>query len=108
MPFVKGQSGNPKGRKPGTLTKTTVDVREAIAAFAQANVHQMGVWLNDIEDPAKRMDLYLRAIEYHIPKIGRVEVTGKDGGPVQTERIERVIIDPANPDPARIPPAADA
>ncbi len=83
MPFKPGQSGNPAGRKPGTLRKTTVDVREAIAQFAQANVENMGQWLLQIEDPAKRLDLYLRAIEYHIPKLGRLEHTGQDGGPVE-------------------------
>lgn len=57
----------------------TADVREAIAVFAAANVEQMGEWLNAIDDPAKKMDLYLRAIEYHIPKLARQEHTGKDG-----------------------------
>jgi len=96
MPFKPGQSGNPAGRKIGALTKTTVDVREAIAQFAKANVEHMGEWLNAVEDPAKRLDLYLRAIEYHIPKLGRTELTGKDGGNINITRIEQVIIDPAN------------
>lgn len=77
------------GRQQGTPNKTTRDVREAIAAFAEANVDKMGEWLaavadGDAEqerkaDPGKALDLYLRAIEYHIPKLGRTELTGKDG-----------------------------
>ena len=67
------------GRAKGTPNKATTDVRAAIAVFAQAHVGQMGAWLLEVEDPAKRLDLYLRAIEYHIPKLGRVEHTGKDG-----------------------------
>jgi hypothetical protein len=106
MAFKPGQSGNPRGKPKGTLSKVTVDVRQAIAVFAQANVENMSVWLNEIEDPAKRLDLYLRAIEYHLPKLGRMEHTGADGGPVQTERIERLIVDPANPDRKSLPPAA--
>lgn len=70
------------GRQQGTPNKTTRDVREAIALFAQANVHKMDEWLEAVE-PAKRMDLYLRAIEYHIPKLGRTEHTGEGGGPVR-------------------------
>lgn len=35
------------------------------------------------------------------------EHTGPDGGPIQIERIERVIVDPANPDPEGVPPPAD-
>jgi hypothetical protein len=75
--------GIPKtgGRKAGVGNKTTVDVREAIAAFAAANVGQMTTWLASIDDPAKKLDLYLRAIEYHIPKLARSEQTGLDGGP---------------------------
>lgn len=82
MPFKPGQSGNPAGRKPGTVTKTTVDVRRAIATFASANVEKMGEWLDAIPDPAKKMDLYLRALEYHVPKLGRTELTGKDGAKI--------------------------
>ena len=68
------------GRKAGVGNKTTVDVREAIAAFALANVGQMTTWLSSIDDPAKKLDLYLRAIEYHIPKLARSEVSGLNGG----------------------------
>jgi len=57
-------------------------VREAIAEFARANVDHMSEWLEAIPDPARRLDLYLRAIEYHIPKVARTEVTGADGGPL--------------------------
>jgi len=69
------------GSRQGKPNKTTVDVREAIAAFAAANVGQMTEWLAGIDDPAKKLDLYLRAIEYHIPKLARSEQTGVDGGP---------------------------
>jgi hypothetical protein len=34
-----------------------------------------------LEDPGKAADLYLKAIEYHIPKLARSEQTGPDGGP---------------------------
>lgn len=74
-----------QGRKKGVPNKATRDVREAIATFASANVDQMGVWLAQIDDPAKRMDLFLRAIEYHIPKLARTEQTGEGGGPVKQE-----------------------
>jgi hypothetical protein len=29
-----------------------------------------------------------------VPDLSNIEHTGKDGGPVQVERIERVIVDP--------------
>lgn len=70
------------GSRLGVPNKATRDVREAIAAFAQANVEHMSEWLGAIDDPAKKMDLYLRAIEYHIPKQARTEHTGPGGGPI--------------------------
>lgn len=70
------------GRPKGSPNKATKDVREAIAVFATAHAESMGEWLTAVEDPAKRLDLYLRALEYHIPKLARQEHTGKDGGAV--------------------------
>ena len=72
------------GRKAGVGNKTTVDVRNAIALIAQDNAGNFARWLNEVaaEDPGKAADLYLKAIEYHIPKLARSETTGKDGGPV--------------------------
>ena len=67
------------GRPKGVPNKATTEVREAIAAFASANVGQMGEWLNEVQDPAKKLDLFLRAIEYHIPKLARTEGTGPEG-----------------------------
>jgi hypothetical protein len=67
------------GRTKGTPNRSTADVRKVIAAFAEANAGLMHEKLNQIEDPAKWMDSYLRAIEYHIPKLGRTELTGADG-----------------------------
>jgi hypothetical protein len=34
-------------------------------------------------DPAKAADLYLRAIEYHIPKLARTELVGENDGPIE-------------------------
>ena len=74
------------GRPRGIPNRTTMDVRQAIAVFAEANVQRMSGWLQDIEaldGPAKAMELYLRALEYHVPKLGRSEVTGDGGGPIE-------------------------
>lgn len=71
------------GRKAGVGNRTTVDVRNAIALIAQDNVENFARWLGEvaIEDPGRAADLYLKAIEYHIPKLARSENTGLDGGP---------------------------
>lgn len=41
------------------------------------------------KDPGKAADLALRLAEYHIPKLGRTEVTGKDGEPVRVVVVDR-------------------
>lgn len=70
------------GRQKGTPNKSTSDVRAAIAVFAQAHVGAMSKWLIEVEDPAKRLDLYLRALEFYMPKLARSEHTGADGNPI--------------------------
>ena len=89
------QPENTGGRPKGSPNKATAAVREAIAVFAEGNAHKLQEWLDDVAkgsngnrpDPAKAADLYLRAIEYHIPKLARTEMTGIDGGPVQVSGI---------------------
>ena len=72
------------GRKKGTVNKATADVRSTIALIAERNVTQLERWMEAIakDDPNKAADLFLRMIEYHIPKLQRSELTGKDGGPL--------------------------
>jgi hypothetical protein len=86
--------GIPKtgGRKAGVGNKTTVDVRNAIALIAQNNAGNFAQWLGEValEDPGKAADLYLKAIEYHIPKLARSEVSGPDGGPQVVEATWRI------------------
>lgn len=73
-----------KGRVKGVPNKTTSDVRAAIAQLAEANVGRCQEWLDAIaiKDPEKALDLYLKMIEYHIPKLARSELTGKGGAAI--------------------------
>ena len=73
---------NKGGRPKGALNRTTASVRETIARVAERRAEDVERWLIGVaaNDPAKALDLYLRMIEYHIPKLSRAEVTGEDGG----------------------------
>ena len=79
------------GRPKGSPNKATAAVREAIAVFAEGNAHKLQEWLDDVAmgvggnkpDPAKAADLYLRAIEYHIPKLARTEHINDNDGPIE-------------------------
>jgi hypothetical protein len=72
------------GRPKGSPNKSTAAVREAIAKMAEMNAPRFSNWLDAVaaKSPEKACDIYLRAIEYHIPKLARTEVTGQDGQPV--------------------------
>jgi hypothetical protein len=83
----------PGGRKKGTPNKVTRDVREAIAKFAESTVEDFTDWVRSIPDPAKRCDIFLRTIEYHVPKLGRSELTGPGGGPIQFSDMSEEQID---------------
>ena len=65
------------GRPKGVPNRATTAVREAIAAFAEANVGKLQAWLEATarKNPEKAADLFLRALEYHVPKLARTETT---------------------------------
>src|SRR5215831_6115336 len=64
------------GSRKGIPDRTTRDIRVALAAFDEANVGQLQTWLDAIaeKDPAKAADLFVRVLEYHVPKFARSEV----------------------------------
>ncbi len=79
------------GRIKGVPNKTTQNVREMIAMVAEQNASKFSEWLERVAegdaktkpDPGKAAELYLKAIEYHIPKLARTEVSGSNGTPLE-------------------------
>jgi len=84
----KGGKREGAGRPAGVPNKATAEVKEAIAAFTSANVDKLDMWLNSIDDPAKRLDLYFKALEYTMPKLARSEMVGNDGGPMVVQIVK--------------------
>lgn len=73
------------GRGKGTPNKATLQAREAIARFVDGNAHRLNGWLDEIaanDGPKAAFQCFSDLIEYHVPKLARTEITGKDGGPV--------------------------
>ena len=74
-----------KGRPKGSLNRSSGKAKEAIARFCEGNAKSVQGWLKKIakdDGPLAAMDTYLKVLEYHLPKLGRTEHTGPDGGPV--------------------------
>jgi hypothetical protein len=94
------------GRPKGSVNRATSDVRAMVAAFASNKAAEFERWIELTADgdpergikpqPDRAATLYLQAIEYHIPKLARTEVTGPNGGALQIQAIERKIVKPDN------------
>lgn len=83
MAFKKGQSGNTRGRPAGAPNKATANAREAIARFVDGNSERLQGWLDQIaaeEGPQAAFKCVVDLLEFHVPKLARTELTGKDGG----------------------------
>ena len=85
--YKKGKKGGP-GRPKGTPNKATAAAREAIARFVDGNADRLQGWLDEIHDdkgPQAAFECFSSLLEYHVPKLQRTELTGKDGGKIEFE-----------------------
>ena len=87
------------GRQAGTPNKVTNEARQAIASFVDGNAHRLTEWLDAVADgvkteegdyvvppnPAKAFDMFQSVVEYHIPKLARMEHSGSDNQPLVIE-----------------------
>jgi DNA phosphorothioation-dependent restriction protein DptG len=78
MAFIKGISGNVKGRKSGAKNKVHTDIKEAFQSLIESNLSNIETWLNEVasKDPAKALDMLLRLSEFILPKMKATELTG--------------------------------
>jgi hypothetical protein len=72
----------PAGRPKGSPNKATAAAREAIARFVDGNADRLQGWLDEIHrdrGAEAAFSCFTSLLEYHVPKLQRSEVTGKDG-----------------------------
>ena len=88
--FVKKGSDQagivPKGAPKGVNRTSKKLAREAIASFIDGNADRIQAWLDEIyeqEGPKAAFGCFQDMLEYHVPKLARVEHTGEDDGPVE-------------------------
>ena len=71
------------GSRAGRPNKATAAAREAIAAFVDGNADRLQGWLDEIaaeKGAQAAFECFSTLLEYHVPKLARQEITGKDGG----------------------------
>ena len=90
--IAKGGPGGP-GRPPGMANKVTTDVRAIFAGIMERNAAKAEEWIGTVaqSDPYKATDLLLRLAEFHVPKLARSEITGKDGTPLMVPALNVAI-----------------
>jgi len=74
MGFEKGNRLG--GRKPGSLNRSTEQMKLSIARATNRVLDDMPVILDKLikEDPKAAVDLAIKLMEFHIPKMSRVEM----------------------------------
>ena len=82
MAFKKG---NKFGKGRVGPNKATAVAKEAFARFVDGNCERLQGWLDEIakeDGPRAALDCFMQVAEFHVPKLARTEITGKEGGPV--------------------------
>lgn len=71
MPFEKGKSGNPEGKKEGTMAAHTKAAKFFFSKFTYDNSTKMQAAFDKLlnTDPQAALDLYLKYSERIIPRL---------------------------------------
>lgn len=103
----KGTPG--PGRPAGTPNKVIADLREVLRGFVEGQADNLPAWIARVaaDDPARAAELVLKAAEYVIPKLGRAELTGANGGPLipVAPVLNMLLVGAPPPGPAVIDPS---
>lgn len=79
------------GRRAGTPNKATRAAKEAIALFVDGNAWRLQGWLEEIEKMDGALaaaNFFVRVLEFHVPKLARIEATGEGGGPMIVQMLK--------------------
>jgi hypothetical protein len=89
MSFQPGQSGNPKGRPPGSANEVSRRIRETFANLLEGREEELHEALNKLKerDPKAYLEMYVKISQRFVPEVSRSELTGMDGEPFQPIQI---------------------
>ena len=97
---MKGGARQGAGRPKGAINKKTAELTARVEAAGITPLDFMlNLMRNEQADMAERFEAAKAAAPYVHAKLQTTTLQGPDGGPVETlQRIERHVVDPANPD----------
>jgi hypothetical protein len=77
MPFVKGQSGNNKGRPAGVPNKVTARTRELVEEIVESELPRLKSGIRKMK-PGERAAVLIRLLNYILPRLqsAQVEIEG--------------------------------
>lgn len=84
MPWAKGQSGHPGGKRSPQLARA----RNAIARVVDEQAEKIGDWfegLAETEGKAAAIKAFVALAEYALPKLARTEISGELGVKQQSD-----------------------
>ena len=85
MGLKKGQSNNRSGRPKGTPNRVTTGLREFVSELINDNREIIKADLNRIVDPAQRLSILERYLQYSLPKLQSIDVTAQIDAQVSAE-----------------------
>ena len=91
MAFTKGKSNPNAGRPPGASNKGIEALRKKIAVLTEKSYPRLSDALMRVEadDPGKFVDLYLKLLQYTLPKLESVQQTIEVG----EETLNRITVE---------------
>jgi hypothetical protein len=74
--MARGGSRPGSGRPKGRPNRVTADARAVLQAVFEQQAPRAAGWFDEVaaDDPGRALDAFLRLAEYHIPKLGRLEI----------------------------------
>lgn len=91
MPFIKGDNRiNKAGRPAGAINRSTEQAKLAIARIANRGLDNISEDLEKIRktDPIEAAKLYLKLLEYIVPKKTQMEISGEINQRIQQVSVQ--------------------
>ena len=77
MPFIKGTSGNPKGRNKGTQNRLTKEARNILKDVLSNELKNLPAILEKLK-PEDRVTAIIKILPYVLPKVEPISMTANE------------------------------